>query len=213
MTASPDSLEKLAKFYIDRANTMLERKDTPFKLQRGDRALGLDHEFVFTELVKYFHGYESAIPLHKGVFLAGPVGTGKSFMLEIFKANADPLPPGKPYWESRFKRYSAQQIAIDYQVHGASCLEFLRDKKQAIMIDDIGTEDVKKNYGNELNVIEYAISTRYELWEAHGTMTHYTGNSNEKQISELYGDRCLSRIKDQCKMILFAGEDKRGNES
>lgn len=193
------------------ANTVLSRYGRTFTLQEGNRKEGLDHLYYFSELVKYFHQYESNFNPAKDIFLGGPVGSGKTFMMELFgKFNADPLKPGQPFHTPRYRKINAQYLANQYQIHGPVAFKEIEDYSVNLLIDDIGTEDVKKSYGTEMNVMEYVISVRYDLWLKHRTVTHYTGNGNQKELNDRYGERSLSRLKDQCTMALYAGEDKRG---
>lgn len=190
---SSEQLEKLMIYYIDRANELLRPRKLTFNLSP-------DQEDIFINLIKYFNDFEGRYDLCKDIFLSGEVGCGKTFVLELFRVSSP---------KKKFKFINAKWLANQYQLHGPIALKDIENKDLDVEIDDIGTEDIKKNYGTELNVMEYVVTTRYELWQRWQTRTHYTGNQNEKVFTGLYGERGWSRVHEQHNRILWPGKDRR----
>lgn len=158
-----------------------------------------EHIEIFKGLTLYFLGDNSVYDTSKGIFLGGDVGTGKTFMLMLMNY----LLPIK----DRFKTLNAANLSLEYQRQGT---DFLTQYESGnIFIDDIGTEEIRKNYGTELNVVEYLTSVRYDKWHNLGTKTHFTSNIADDKIINFYGNRIYSRMMDMCNFIPMTGNDRR----
>jgi len=81
-------------------------------------------------------------------------------------------------------------------------LKELGTYKGLLIIDDIGSE--KSSEGVAVKLFQI-INDRYE-WMNH---TIYTSNLNLNELKEKVGDRIVSRIVEDCKIIKIEGEDKR----
>lgn len=106
-----------------------------------------------------------------------------------------------------YKRTSSKELTELFKSQGEEELSKFIDVKN-LFIDDIGAEvkdgsAITKNYGNSMNVIEYVIFKRYELWEAKGWKLHATTNIDLNQISKIYGGRVADRLVQMCKIIEF----------
>lgn len=127
--------------------------------------------------------------LDKGLLIVGNVGSGKTVVLRIFQK----LYPG------RFSFATCLQVADEYEMNGREGL--LKYYNKPYLFDDLGTEGVKKNYGNESNVLANLISVRYDKFKSKGTNTFFTTNLKKGQIAEFYGERVLSRLKEMTNII------------
>lgn len=158
--------------------------------------------------------------LRKGILLMGSIGLGKTTLMRIFSVNARQV----------FMMKTAATIANKWQTHGQG------DKKEpgpniidqlstvhmlpvndadnfyhrhsGLCIDDIGTEDVKNNYGNRCNVIGELIEARYSN-RAAGVFLHLTTNLTTQQLRDHYGPRVTSRLRETMNVIHLKGEDRR----
>lgn len=169
---------------------------------------------VFEEIAK-----SDACPrpsLEKGLWLAGNFGVGKTALMLLFSRN-----PKQCYFV-----YSAKDIANVYEVAKKDNAEdplnqFIYPYKNAVndyqmwlqpqvglCIDDMGTEDVKNNFGNKRNVIADIIEGRYNN-HAMGKMLHITSNLSVAEMNQYYGGRVVSRLSETMNLIVVPGEDRR----
>ena len=82
-------------------------------------------------------------------------------------------------------------------------------KRYELFIDDVGSEMSKiTNYGNTIDVSEYAILERYNNFK-NGTFTMLTTNLDETSFNQYFGDTVLSRMREQYKFVKFPDVDFR----
>jgi DNA replication protein DnaC len=184
-----------------------------------------DNSFVFELLCRYFGedqeffslcqsiGLENA-SLKKGIFLAGNFGTGKTWMMNLFKQNQ----------RQCFAIRHAKEIANGYR-SSKTPDDFLADwvtpiknavndatvfyqPELGICIDDIGTEDEKNNFGNKANVIGDLIELKYSAG-IYGLNFHATTNLTSEQLNNYYGGRVVSRMREIFNFIELSGKDRR----
>lgn len=176
---------------------------------------------IFARLCYYFSNdplYEElpgSYSLKKGLALIGPVGCGKTTLMRAFCVNQ----------RSSYIVTSCRQVAGDYSSKDAggdlaiqkySGLvevvpnDFWGQRFIGRCFDDLGTENAKKHFGNESNVMEEIFLNRYDSQSLIGK-THFTSNLTAKEIEELYGTRVLSRIREMFNWHTFspASEDRR----
>jgi DNA replication protein DnaC len=166
-------------------------------------------------LCKYFTNDQSFetenFKLHKGIMLVGPVGCGKTTLLKLFSANQ----------KASFQIMSCRRLADMYadlgpeilhrfslEVNIPTSLDTFYQNKIGLCFDDLGTENVKKNFGNASNVMEQIILNRYD----NGVpfyFTHLTTNLTVDEIEQMYGTRVRSRMREMFNMIVLTGNDRR----
>lgn len=191
------------------------------KVDIPDYVLDDDNKHNFHLLCLYFMGdpeFETIdggrYRLNKGIALLGPIGCGKTSMIYAFNIN-----PTNP-----FVPVSCRTVAGDYSLKDGGNIaiqkyssvaevpayEFFGHKYVGRLFDDLGTENAKKHFGNESNVMEEIILNRYENADLKGK-THITSNLSAEQIEELYGPRVRSRLRQMCNFIVFnsKGGDRR----
>jgi len=78
-------------------------------------------------------------------------------------------------------------------------------KSWAVVLDDIGQEQVLNNYGTKIDAVEKLIS----VCEAELRPLFITTNLNYVQLQKRYGVRITDRINRLCKIIVFSGESFR----
>jgi len=124
----------------------------------------------------------------KGLFMAGSVGRGKTTILRgvlplLFRANIQKI----------IHVYPARELhKYDY-------------KKWLIAIDDMGQDDIVKDFGTNVNAVEDAISYA----EDHMKILLITSNLTREQIKNKYGERIMNRIERLCKIVVFKGSSFR----
>lgn len=166
-----------------------------------------------------FEKMDSEWKLNKGICLFGNVGLGKSLIMNLFSRNK----------RQCFRMVSCLDIAAEYvnqdkEIGGEQAIEkfstlfpeTFHDKRvfyqrhSGLCLDDLGTEGVKVNFGNRLNVLEKVLLTRYSHKHVYGfENTHVTTNLTEDEIASMYGTRVLSRFREMFNVIPLVGYDRR----
>lgn len=174
-----------------------------------------ENKQVIEKLVKYFNNEpQDDVSLQKGVFLYGPVGTGKTTLMRAFS---------KFKHETRFNFISCRELQKQFATNGWKSLqkygrdsyfkENLRaDSKPVVYcFDDFGSEGRAKYFGNDANVMEEVLQDRYEEFSRTGMITHITSNlgKNGDLIEEIYGVRVRSRIREMFNVIELNTKDFR----
>lgn len=165
---------------------------------------------IFTLLSLYFTNdirfeKNGTYSLDKGILIMGNVGCGKTFALEMFLDNQ----------KCAFVKCEAETCADNYKNDGEKALIKYYDKmtpafamnsfghtSYGILFDDLGVEDPKKHFGNEMTVMAKIIRERHK--RKLFSQTFMTTNLNAKEIEERYGTRTRSRMREMFNIIKFA---------
>ncbi len=129
----------------------------------------------------------------KGLLLIGDCGLGKTLLATcvlpvIIHRNIRKI----------FACYSAREI---------NKKEKDIENSHLIIIDDIGVEDIKNNYGEKKGVF----SSIVDCAERRGDILIITTNLTFKDIEKKYGARTLDRLKAITKWVVFSGKSFRNN--
>jgi DNA replication protein DnaC len=172
-----------------------------------------DYEIIFQLLVYFLKDTANAekygISFRKGILLSGPVGCGKTSLMNLIKFI---LPA-----ESRFIVKSCREISFEFIQDGYtiirkySTLSFVKEVPRIYCFDDLGTESSLKYFGNECSVMAEVLLSRYDLFISKRMLTHITTNLNSDEIEDMYGTRVRSRLREQFNLIAFQcdAQDKR----
>lgn len=199
---------------------MLYRAESLFE---GRFVLDQHNQPVFELLCHYFSNSKEFVSLaagmgvvnpslDKGNILAGNYGTGKTWMMSLFRKNNRQV----------YHVEQAKDIAFAYQKNGDEAIERHRNiivnpfndptvfyqKNAGLCMEDIGAEDVKNNYGNKTNVIGDILEARY-VNNLLGIWFHGTTNMTTTQFGEFYGGRVTSRLREKTNFIELRGPDRR----
>jgi energy-coupling factor transporter ATP-binding protein EcfA2 len=188
--------------------------------QKGNEVYGKkfqlheDDKHVIYLLLCYFLRDDIAatqleINLEKGILLTGPVGCGKTTLMNLMRyvTSAD----------QRFIMKSCRDISFEFiedgfeVIHKYSRGALYQYNRKTYCFDDLGTEGSLKYYGNECNTIAEILLTRYDLFISQKLITHVTTNLAAGEIEEVYGNRIRSRMREMFNLIAFDKEsvDKR----
>lgn len=169
-----------------------------------------DYEIIFKLLVYFLKDTDGAekynISFRKGILLSGPVGCGKTSLMNILKLFQKP--------EERFIHKTCRDVSFEFIQEGYSIIQkyskqsFKNDIPKTYCFDDLGTENNLKYYGNDCNVMSEILLSRYELFVSRRMITHLTTNLNSSEIEEIYGLRVRSRLREQFNLIAFGAEAK-----
>jgi len=139
---------------------------------------------------------------HKGIYIYGNVGTGKTMILDIIR---DMLKHTDSY--ESFRKVKSKRIAKIYLKDGPNSLDQYM-KREELLIDDIGSEDPVIWFGNRMDPVGSVLDDRYDLFHS-GIRTHSTTNVSSDQLRDFYGARILSRLYEMCHVLPLMGTDKR----
>ncbi len=175
-----------------------------------------DYQVIFRLLVYFFRDKVNAttlgIDLRKGILLAGPVGVGKTSLMNIMNYFLSPQEKHtlKPCREITFDFFREGYQVIDHYGRGSFVNHKGDSVPRAYCFDDLGTEQPMNYYGNETNVLAEILLSRYDKFISHGMLTHITTNLSAPEIETRYGHRVRSRLREMVNLISFNdATDKR----
>lgn len=151
------------------------------------------------------------IALGKGLLLSGPVGCGKTALMQIFAdMSGGAFAP---------RIVNARQIAMEYGriglevVRKYSELAFDRDTRHPIVhcFDGLGSERDMQYYGQTCNVMAEILLSRADLARPHHMLTHAITSLDAATLEKRYGKQVRSRMREMFNLIHFSAEspDKR----
>jgi DNA replication protein DnaC len=166
------------------------------------------------KLICYFQDdeYTAAkynIDLSKGILLSGPVGCGKTSLMNLMRHVPQ---TNKKFFMKPCRDISFEFIKDGYEVvnrysHG----HYTHNEFKNYCFDDLGTEKNLKYYGNECNIMAEIILSRYDIFISKKIYTHITSNLSASEIETSYGNRVRSRMRQMLNLIAFdkSTPDKR----
>jgi energy-coupling factor transporter ATP-binding protein EcfA2 len=213
MAKKPESsMQQLIKIIVSRYNdtlTAIENKGKEFygekfRLYKSDLP-------VLCQLISYFKRDEEIttqlnIDLHKGIVLNGPIGSGKTSLLNLMRQ----LQPA----QERFIIRSCRDVSFEFikegyeVIHKYSNHSFSQDQPRIYCFDDLGVENNLKFYGNECNIMAEILLSRYDQFISRKLITHVTTNLSASEIEAAYGNRVRSRMREMMNLISFDKETK-----
>lgn len=188
--------------------------------QRGKEQFGehfyfrKEDESIILRLVAYFLKDEpmcnkSGISLQKGILLSGPIGSGKTSLMNLMKHIT---PTEHKFSVKPCRNISFEFIQDGYEIiHRYSKGSLYQSEPRTFCFDDLGTENNLKYYGNECNVMAEILLSRYDLFVSRKLQTHITTNLSASEIEKQYGNRVRSRLRELCNLVAFdnSATDKR----
>lgn len=157
-----------------------------------------------------FNTMGEGFSLNKGILLYGNIGCGKTSLMQLFAVNI----------KSSYVVRSCTKVAKQIEQDGPDSIGFYCDpieasipknfygqKQIGMCFDDLGTEDKKKYYGNDHNVMAEILLSRYEDKRLF-PMTHATTNLTAGEMESFYGSRVRDRMREMFNWITFDSEVK-----
>ena len=177
------------------------------------KILETDYPILY-KLIAYFLKDEPTcfqynINLNKGILLSGPIGCGKTSIMNIMKYLT---PTEHKFFVKPCRDISFEFIQDGYQIiHKYSKGKLYEYEPKTICFDDLGTESNLKYYGNECNVMAEILLSRYDVYIAKRIQTHITTNLSASEIETQYGNRVRSRMRELFNLIAYdnTSKDKR----
>lgn len=144
---------------------------------------------------------------HKGLFLKGDVGIGKSFGAEILAWHFK-MPVLRPdIIVSRYKDFNGNLLQLEYSlvINGASGLGYPCD----IVIDELGKNDDTRNFGEAVALMAEVLDMRYRAFIRHGVKTIVTTNLDDAELKRRYGIRIDDRLNEMFYFRSVSGKSLR----
>ena len=141
---------------------------------------------------------------HKGLWLWGNIGTGKTTILKAVREFCREVRPRNiEGFEYSFRISHVGDVCRDFMEKSYMGVQtYIDSNRQAF--DDLGVEPMPLSYyGTMVNVMEYVLLARYERRDV--AFTHVTSNISPKQIGQMYGMRVYDRAKEMFNFVEMAG--------
>lgn len=163
------------------------------------------------EFEKRGEGYN----LHKGLFVLGNFGNGKTMAFNVIK---------KMITNSSFRMeiISCNKFVTRYATQGEDLIDeysnrsfftkftngneiFNRLEPFHILFDDLGRENIANNFGNKVIPMKAMIMERYDLWMQYYAKTFFTSNITREEIIAKYDEAVMDRLEQMCNLIKVEG--------
>jgi hypothetical protein len=188
-----------------------------------------DNRFVYEQLIKWMMGDEdfqchqidnpdhqnlSVIQgdLKKGIYLCGPTGTGKSWVLELINLLSDvdniPVVIAGEQKRFKFKTIRTDDICREYSSTG----DIYKYKQLPLLcLHDLCSDSEPETslyMGNRLKVMQSILESR---GDQQNLITLFSSNVpfNHPLFRERYSDRVVSRMYEMCNYFELRGKDRR----
>jgi DNA replication protein DnaC len=172
------------------------------------KILETDYPIIY-KLIAYFLKDEQTcfqyeINLDKGILLSGPVGCGKTSLMNLMKHLTKT--------EHKFSVKPCRDISFEFIKDGYEVIhKYSKDLRLKggqpgalkYCFDDLGVEQNLKYFGNECNVMAEILLSRYDIFTTKKIQTHITTNLSASEIETHYGNRVRSRLRELCNLIAY----------
>ena len=151
------------------------------------------------------------IDLRKGIFLGGPVGTGKTQLMQLLSyITPNPMKYEVKHCDRISEEYSLKGPSMLYNYIGGDDND--KYNHRIWCFDDLGAEHTAHYYASNCQLMKKILLRRYDLFTQFGTFTHVTSCLTTEAIENKYGTDVRSRMREMFNRIIFnkKSRDKRG---
>ena len=143
---------------------------------------------------------------HKGLFIRGVCGIGKSYGVACLAVKFKWPVIAAKQWQAAFMAAQSDNEFLQL----VDALDFF-ERPQTIVIDDVGTEDCPvMKFGTPSNVIADVLDRRYyQGFQRDGVRTIVTCNLSDDQLRARYGLRIDDRINEMFAFATVKGKSLR----
>jgi len=201
-----ENAEQLQKWKVDLFKSACNKECPLFSVDESNRKL-------VNEIFKYLNGQSESLDSKKGLWLYGPIGTGKSTIIQICRTYDHEVKFNRETWRSSggFNIVSASLVSNQFARKGQDGIDkygYNDSHPITWAFDEVGREPCPtKYYGTEMNVMQFIFQTRYEF--RHKCITHVTTNLYPEDITDIYGDYIADRIKEMFNVVEIKGDSRR----
>lgn len=165
---------------------------------------------VVRALTKYFINDPTAeydgkpIPITKGLFIYGAVGTGKTELMQIFERFCRENDLSKAFQFSSFSKiYTDAKANSDFDPIAPNvCFDRCFDEFGRYV-------GAVKRWGDDLDINEAILEQRYDRFKRYGQLTHLIANLAPNEVETKFSPMLFDRIRSMCTGVYFKGESKR----
>lgn len=158
---------------------------------------------------------QSRLFLDKGFCIIGPVGSGKTVLLELLNHYLHYLKSPYCFAVSTIPEISAtirlnedqESIMRRYCDSGNRMFDELAKEDQFGVL----REEEINLFGNKCLLGDSILHRRHILFTRTGYLTHFTTNHTLTSLGILYGERFISRLLYFCNVFTYIGDDRRPN--
>ena len=204
----PCTDENKKMFFNNYLKPMFLSRGISYQIDRRNKA-------VIAELFRYFiRDPECRLDLNKGLFVCGPVGTGKTSIMQAFSRFTNDY-----NFVNSFSMIYMEDLNIEIDEHGLASLKCF--KFGDYCFDDIAIRETKINsFGTDIMPSDEIMQMRDRRFaKINSRPTHYTSNvnfnlfKNEKddieKLESTYNKRSIDRIKGMCNFVYLDGPSRR----
>lgn len=170
-----------------------------FKIVKED--LEIIYKLLIYSMRDEMNAKKLDVNLNKGILLSGPVGCGKTSLMNLCNLFS------KKGFEYKIK--PTREIAFEFASHEYDSLNpyiqkiYSQNKLNGYCFDDLGTEKQIKHFGNDCNVMAEILLSRYDHYIENTSITHITTNLSASELEDLYGNRVRLRMRKMVNLIAF----------
>lgn len=161
---------------------------------------------VIGDLFNYFTGQAGTLDRTRGIWLEGPIGTGKTTLLYIFSQFLILV-----LRRSSFRLYNTSNVVEEYRngminlyTTGFQCIP---SRPVVCAFDELGREPAV--IYRDINVMQYILNFRYTVWQREKLLTHITTNLDAEDIERRYGDFMRDRRREMFNIVPLVGPSRR----
>lgn len=166
-----------------------------------------DQKQTIRGLIQYFiNDPECPWPLHKGLYVFGMPGTGKTEIMRALSRFTIEAGIQKKFQVSSFSEIYTEAKTSTNREHDpiGDNLKFNR------CFDEFGRYVGAVNrFGNTIDIAETLVELRYERFQRYGQITHFIANATPAETADLVTPMVFDRIRSMCTSIEFPGQSKR----
>ena len=195
-----EAKKSLWQIFLQRADEIATITQKPFAWQFSEK----EAENI-NDLLRYFlNDPAGKYPIHKGLFVFGAVGTGKTEIMQVFQRWAKAQNLQKQFvFTSLSQVYTRAKSEGDYDPVFENVL-YNR------LFDEFGryTGNVL-SFGNPIDINEAIIEQRYAKFQRYGQITHFVANAQPNETKAMFSPMVYDRLRSMCSSVHFEGKSKR----
>lgn len=159
---------------------------------------------IIEGMILYFVGsLKSPYKLHKGLYLSGETGVGKTDIFKVFRVFSETVN------YRNFGLVNCEDLVLSVRV--AKSYSILNDYKKGLWcFDDLAAEEATNVYGNYDDVVMTLLKHYYMNQFEKGFPPLATGNVSIEKLGERYKDpRFMDRFREMFTPVVLTGKSKR----